>query len=176
MVLYMVECRFSDPVREQAWNDWYSGERLDELLSVPGFVGSQRHRALGRSPARYLAVHQIDGMEVFDSLAYQAIGGGGFLGYQDCITDWVRRFFKGTGDLARTAPDEVLLLTDAPAEQVTGCGAEFAWIREVNTGARRGLARVGPAQARELVGQGIWPIDAYVPLIAWRPGTGGTLG
>lgn len=174
-MLYMVECRFSDPAREQAWNAWYSGERLDELLSVPGFRGSQRHRALGRSPARYLAVHHIDGMAVFSSPAYKAIGGGGFLGYQDCITDWVRRFFEGAGELARTPADRVLLLTDAPAAAVAGCGADFAWIPEAGTNALRGLARVELAQARELVAQARWPLEAYAPLIDWRPGTGGRL-
>ena len=58
-MIYIVECAFTDPAREAAWNEFYSGEKLDTLLALPGFRASQRFRALTDVPAPYLAVHSI---------------------------------------------------------------------------------------------------------------------
>ena len=56
-MLYMAECRFTDPAQEEAWNAWYGGPRLDELLSVPGFLTSQRFKAVTPADSPYLAIH-----------------------------------------------------------------------------------------------------------------------
>ena len=45
-MIYMVECAFTDPTREDAWNNFYDGEKLATMLSLPGFRASQRFRPL----------------------------------------------------------------------------------------------------------------------------------
>ena len=45
-MIYTVECAFTDPSREAEWNRHYSGEKLDNLLRLPGWRTSQRFRAL----------------------------------------------------------------------------------------------------------------------------------
>ncbi len=45
-MLYVVECAYTDPQSEAAWNTFYNQEKLPALVSVPGFYASQRFRAL----------------------------------------------------------------------------------------------------------------------------------
>ncbi len=45
-MLYVVECAYTDPQSETAWNTFYNQEKLPALVSVPGFYASQRFRAL----------------------------------------------------------------------------------------------------------------------------------
>ncbi len=44
-MLYVVECAYTDPQSEAAWNTFYNQEKLPALVSVPGFYASQRFRA-----------------------------------------------------------------------------------------------------------------------------------
>jgi hypothetical protein len=54
---------------EEAFNDWYDKQHLQEVLEIPGFVGAQRYRAASVSgfpegsqvPNRYLATYEIEG-------------------------------------------------------------------------------------------------------------------
>ena len=170
-MLYMVECRFNDPAREAAWNEWYGGERLGELLAVPGFLTSQRFILLTDSGNYYLTVHSIRSMEVFQCPEYKAMGGGAFKGYQDCITDWVRRFFTGVDVAPAVSMDERLVVADAGRDVVAGCGVSFTWMQPVNqpgrapdTGGERGLACVGAAQADALQRQRPYRPAIYQPM------------
>lgn len=93
-MLYMVECDFSDRENEGAWNEWYSGPKLDELLSMPGFIATQRYKALTDCPAPYLAIHSIESPSVFANPAYKAKGGGRFGDWEPALmTNWSRRLF-----------------------------------------------------------------------------------
>lgn len=175
-LLYMVECRFNDPAREAAWNHWYGGERLGELLAVPGFLTSQRFIAATRPGNYYLTVHSIRSMEVFQSPAYLAMGGGAFKGYQGCITDWVRRFFSGLELAPRIAMDERLVVCDAGRAAVAGSGVAFAWMRPVgenDKGGERGVARIPAATADAQIWAKHWPIDIYSPMAEQRKGATG---
>jgi hypothetical protein len=170
-MLYMVECRFKDQAREAAWNEWYGGERLGELLAVPGFVSSQRFISLTHSGNHYLTVHSILSMEVFQCPEYMAMGGGAFQGYQDCITDWVRRFFTGLDVAPAVSMDERLAVVDAGRETVTGCGVPFAWMQPVNqpgraadSGGARGIARIGARLADEVLREQLYPLAIYKPM------------
>jgi len=115
-MLYIVECRFTDPARERAWNEWYSGRRIGELLAVPGFNTSQRFRSAVR-PAVYLAVHSITSLDVFATAEYKAMGGGAFQGYQDCIADWHRTFYHGMERAPAVPLGDYLGLRSAVAER-----------------------------------------------------------
>jgi hypothetical protein len=173
-MLYMVECRFNDPAREDGWNEWYSGKRLGELLAVPGFLASQRLLALTRPGRYYLALHSIGSLEVFQRPEYKAMGGGGFQGYQGCITDWVRRFFTGMDMAPAIASGERLVVADAGEASVVGSGLDFTWVRPVgddDRGGPRGLAVVDAATGARLVAEGRHPLDVYEPMVPRRSGT-----
>lgn len=172
----MVECRFSDPSRESAWNNWYGGERLGELLAVPGFLTSQRFIAATRAGNYYLTVHSISSMAVFQCAEYRAMSGGGFKGYQDCITDWVRRFFTGLEFAPRVTKNQRLAVTDAGRAAVVDCDVPFAWLRPVgenDTGGERGVACLSAAKAGTLLDTKRWPrwpVDIYIPMAEQRKG------
>ena len=116
-MLYMVECDFDDPAQEDAWNHWYSGEKLDELLANPGFTATQRFRALTDRPAAYLAVHSIDSADVFTNPAYASGGGGRFGDWEPALmTNWSRRLFDGLAQSPPVGPDECLVLMDGDGD------------------------------------------------------------
>jgi hypothetical protein len=76
---------FSNPVpgKEDAYNDWYSNQHLDDVLKVDGFVAAQRFKRVevagntaGASP--YMAIYEIeadDPQAVLDRLV-AAVGEG----------------------------------------------------------------------------------------------------
>ena len=55
---------FTNPVagREDAYNEWYDGIHVAEVLEVEGFVACQRFVANGAEgpPAKYVAVYEVD--------------------------------------------------------------------------------------------------------------------
>lgn len=170
-MLYMVECRFTDPAREAAWNEWYGGERLGELLAVPGFLTSQRFLSLTHAGNYYLTVHSIRDMAVFQGPEYKAMGGGAFKGYQDCITDWVRRFFTGVDVAPAVGADQRLVVADAARDALAGCGVALIWMQPVSqpgrapdSGGERGVACIGAAQADGLLRHQRFPLAIYQPM------------
>ena len=74
-MLYVVECAYTDPQSEAAWNTFYNQEKLPALVSVPGFYASQRFRALSEGCPCYLALHDIHDATIIDSDAYRRNGG-----------------------------------------------------------------------------------------------------
>ncbi|HCA9781343.1 TPA: hypothetical protein MYK64_004034 [Klebsiella quasipneumoniae subsp. similipneumoniae] len=111
-MLYVVECAYTDPQSEAAWNTFYNREKLPALVSVPGFHASQRFCAFSEGCPRYLALHDIRDAAVLDSDAYRRNGGGHFARWQSAIADWHRHLYLTTHALREVAPDEVLLLSD----------------------------------------------------------------
>lgn len=128
-MLYMVECGFADPAQEAAWNAWYSGPKLDELLAVPGFLAAQRFRALDHAPAPYLNLVSITSPEVFTSPAYRH-GGGGRFGHWDTalVIDWSRRLFTGLLEMPAVPNDMCLARLDMAPDQAPDLGVGFAWL------------------------------------------------
>jgi len=166
-MLYIAECRFTDPAREAAWNEWYGGRRLDELLSVPGFRTSQRFKAVTPVVSPYVAIHSIDGVEVFACAEYRAMSGGGFQGWQRYITDWKRNLFTGLDVAPAVATGEYLAMTDRTTEQVGHSGIRFAWLTNAGLDRSvplRGIARVSSHRAEEMVARHEPGIDFYAPL------------
>ena len=93
-MIYMVECAFTDPTREEEWNVFYGGDKLTTLLNLPGFRASQRFRAVTDVPAPYLAVHSIRDKTVLNQRVYRDAGGGTFSGWDDLVTNWDRNLFS----------------------------------------------------------------------------------
>ena len=113
-MLYVVECAYTDPQSEAAWNTFYNQEKLPALVSVPGFYASQRFRALSEDCPCYLALHDIHDATVIDSDAYRRNGGGHFARWQSAITDWHRHLYVADSGVREVRSDEVLLLSDTP--------------------------------------------------------------
>ncbi len=122
-MIYTVECSFAEPLRETEWNEFYSGRKLPALVSVSGFHTSQRFKAIRSGCPVYLAVHNIDGLDVLNGDEYREKGGGNFGRWQSDITDWHRNLYDGVDP---AAPDvttgEVLLLTSSGPDALAQLG------------------------------------------------------
>jgi len=127
-MIYTVECAFTEPARETAWNAWYDDEKLAALLSVPGFRASQCFRAIMHTAAPYLAVHAVRDAAVLEQSSYGAVGGGTFCGWDDLVTNWKRNLFSGMEAAPEVAPEECLVMTDDPAAADAAPGVDFAWL------------------------------------------------
>jgi hypothetical protein len=98
--LYIVRCNFAAADREQAWNDWYSGEKIRQMLAKPMFRAVQRFRLASGSGRRYLALWQVESREALNTAEYKA--DWGFADWRPCIVDWSRDLFEA-GDLDDSA-------------------------------------------------------------------------
>lgn len=56
-MLYMVECGFSDPAREEEWSAWYSGPKIARTLTVPGFLRSRPDHAAVATAGLTFSIH-----------------------------------------------------------------------------------------------------------------------
>jgi hypothetical protein len=175
-MLYMVECDFEDPAQEIAWNDWYSGQKLAELLMNPGFTATQRFRAITPRKAAYIAIHSIESADVFTDPAYKAGGHGRFGDWDPAlITNWSRRLFDGVAESPPVGPDELLLIVDGNAalpkdvEDVWLDGLDWSKVSQYRNAvaldasvAKRGIAVVPKSRASDLVK--IPGVTLYEPL------------
>ena len=111
-MLYVVECAYTDPQSEAAWNTFtQSGKTTGaglcaRFLRLPALPRSQRGLPL------LPALHDIHDATVIDSDAYRRNGGGHFARWQSAIADWHRHLYLTNNTLREVAPDEVLLLGD----------------------------------------------------------------
>ena len=167
----MVECRFTSPADEQAWNAWYSGPRIGELLAVPGFLTSQRFRSVTRSPSDYLAVHSIASLDVFSTPEYKAMGGGGFSHFPEHITDWVRRFFTGLIEMPAVVEGHCVVMADGGRSSVAGLPVRFEWVQPVGSDdvrGERGIAVIPMQQAKAVLAGAGAPVEVYEPIMVQR--------
>jgi hypothetical protein len=95
--VYIVRCNFSDPAKEQTWNDWYSGPKIAQMLRKPYFLSCQRFRRAAGTGRNYLALWVLQSPEAFKTKEYTS--DWGFFEWQPCITDWSRDLFEA-GDAA----------------------------------------------------------------------------
>ena len=77
-LIYTVELNFSDASKTDEWNAWYE-TYLKQLVSLDGLETAQRFRAkAGSEPTwDYLALCTVPNLDVYESVAYRKIGGGG---------------------------------------------------------------------------------------------------
>lgn len=125
-MLYTVECSYADPASEKDWNTFYSLEKLPALISVTGFITSQRFRALGTGCPAYLAIHTIADARVLNGEEYRLKGGGNFSHWQASVTDWQRSLYECEGLAPAVSDGQVLLLSTQPIDFIrkeTGCPA-----------------------------------------------------
>jgi hypothetical protein len=152
-MLYMVECGFADPAREQEWSSWYGGPKLAALLVVPGWRASQRFKSVAPISAPWLAVHSVPGAAFFTSAAYKNAGGGNFAEWGPLITNWSRNLFAGL-DVAPAVPEGALLAVADMSPGDYGLRQfPFTWLTAAGldkTVPDRGIAVLDGAEAARL--------------------------
>jgi hypothetical protein len=84
-----------DSSREEEFNDWYDAEHIPQMSAVTGFLTATRWVCVEGWP-RYLAIYDIESIEVLSSDAYRRATGGNF-------TPWSRRILGGVRGWRRTA-------------------------------------------------------------------------
>lgn len=118
-MIYMVDHIFTDPAQEPVWHEWYAGYR-QKLLSVPGIHSTQRFKAIGQTPSRFLAMYSIDSADAYTSEGYKKIGGGGSQSarFHPCYQLWTRNLFDGAARAPVVRNGQRVLVLDR-----TQCGA-----------------------------------------------------
>ena len=95
--VYVVRCRFTEPAKEQAWNAWYSGPKIAQMLRKPHFRTCQRFERVSGIGRNYLALWVLRSPDAFKTEQYTT--DWGFFEWAPHITDWSRDLFDG-GDAA----------------------------------------------------------------------------
>lgn len=160
-MLYFVECRFTHPDHEQAWNDFYSHDKLPALISVSGFSSSQRFRLVRGTAPPYLAIHTIRDAAVLDSAEYRDKGGGNFARWQSYITDWSRNVYDGAAAPLPASTECLLLTTDAATAAHYGLHAIHAVALDKNPN-KRWLGKIAAERAAAIPADAA--IDIYQPM------------
>ena len=94
-MIYMVEMALIATDRRVEWDAWYLSH-MHKLISIPGIRATQRFESLSQSASPFVALHQVDGPEVFASAAYTAKAGPGGTGeWRELMTNWYRNVFAG---------------------------------------------------------------------------------
>jgi hypothetical protein len=153
--VYIVRCNFTEPAKEQAWNDWYSGPKIEQMLRNPDFRTCQRFRRAAGRGRDYLALWTLQSPEALKSPQYLAQWG--FSDWTPLITDWSRDLFDG-GDAAEAdfavTPQGALLVV-----AFDGMSADDA------AAARAAVAKSEP----ELLWLPVAALDRHTPMIGLRP-------
>lgn len=170
-MIYMVECAFTDPAREDEWNVFYGGDKLTTLLALPGFRASQRFRAITPTKAPYLAVHSIRDASVLDQNIYRDVGGGTFSGWDDLVTNWDRNLFDGLETAPDVSSDDCLVLLDDRKAERAVPGVSFTWLHIAGldrTVAQRGFAVVDGGTGNDLADKIPDSLHVFAPLAGRR--------
>jgi hypothetical protein len=94
-MIYMVEMALIATDRRAEWDVWYLSH-MHKLISIPGIHATQRFESLGPAASPFVALHQVDGPEVFTSAPYRAKAGPGGTGeWQTLMNNWHRNVFAG---------------------------------------------------------------------------------
>lgn len=99
---YVVRCNFNDPTREDAWNTWYSGPKLRQMLEKPHFLTGQRFHRVAGTGRDYLAFWTLASADAFTTPEYT--NDWGFFEWRPYIIDWSRDLFEAEAGMTLTAP------------------------------------------------------------------------
>jgi hypothetical protein len=91
--VYIVRCNFTQPEKEQAWNAWYSGPKIAQMLAKPHFRTCQRFRLASGRGRSYLTLWTLQSPEAFKTAQYTS--DWGFFEWTRYVTDWSRDLFDG---------------------------------------------------------------------------------
>jgi hypothetical protein len=153
--VYIVRCNFTAPAKEQAWNAWYSGPKIKQMLAQPYFRSCQRFRRAAGNGRDYLALWTLASPEALKTAEYTAQWG--FAEWAPYITDWSRDLFDG-----RHAPEGAFAVEALGALQVMsfdGISADQA----------KAASDTIAQSEREVIWLPIAGLDRHTPLIGLRP-------
>ena len=115
-MIYMVEMGFSAHGLREKWDDWYLSH-MKMLITIPGIRATQRFETLHDHVQPYVALHEVDGPQVFTSDAYKAKAGPASTGpWRELHTNWVRNVFDGLENTPDVPMNAFLVLVEAGAE------------------------------------------------------------
>jgi hypothetical protein len=89
--VYIVRCNFTEPAKERAWNAWYSGPKIAQMLAKPHFRSCQRFERMSGIGRNYLALWTLGSPDAFKTEQYTT--DWGFFEWAPHITDWSRDLF-----------------------------------------------------------------------------------
>jgi hypothetical protein len=154
-MIYMVEMALLDTERRAEWDAWYVAHQ-HRLLSIPGIHASQRFETIHPAASPFVALHEVDGPEVFTSSAYQAKAGPSNTGeWQTRMANWHRNVFRGLDHTPDVPMDARLVVVERDCESALPRDVDLRWMEAVGLDRsvrRRGLAVMRPAQADLLAG------------------------
>jgi hypothetical protein len=133
-MIYMVEMALaaSEEHRRAEWEAWYLAHQK-MLLTIPGFIASQRFESIEPVDAPFVALHEVSGPEVFESEAYRAKAGPAGTGeWRDKMTNWHRNLFTGLDHTPDVAPNQWLAVIEdgVPASRCVDMMA-MHWLESV---------------------------------------------
>lgn len=91
MFAYIVRCNFTASDKEAAWNAWYSGPKMAQMLAKPLFCSCQRFKRASGIGRDYLALWTVRSPDAFVSREYTS--DWGFFDWEAFVTDWSRDLF-----------------------------------------------------------------------------------
>lgn len=89
---YVVRCNFNEPEKEKAWNDWYSGPKLKQMLAKPYFLTTRRYYRVAGTGRNYVAFWTLASSQAFETTEYKS--DWGFFEWRPFIIDWSRDLFE----------------------------------------------------------------------------------
>ena len=98
--VYIVRCNFTAPAKEQAWNAWYSGPKIEQMLAKPHFRTCQRFRLAAGSGAIIWRCGRCGRRSIPDRGVHLRLG---FFEWASHVTDWSRDLFDGGAPRKRTS-------------------------------------------------------------------------
>jgi hypothetical protein len=154
-MIYMVEMALLETSRRVEWDAWYVAHQ-HRLLSIPGIHASQRFEAIHAAASPFVALHEVDGPEVFTSATYREKAGPTNTGeWQSKMGNWHRNVFRGLDQSPDVPMDARLVVVERDCEGALPRDAMVRWMETVGLDQsvrRRGLAIMPPAQADLLAG------------------------
>jgi hypothetical protein len=153
--VYVVRCRFTEPAREQAWNAWYSGPKIEQMLAQPLFRTCQRFRRAAGTGRDYLTVWTVENPQALATRQYRAQWG--FAEWTPHITDWSRDLFDGG-----SASEAALAV---PADGALAVAAFDHMSEDAAAAARDKVARAEP----DMMWLPAIGLDRHTPIIGLHP-------
>jgi len=153
--VYIVRCNFTEPAKEQAWNAWYSGPKIEQMLAKPYFRTCQRFRIAAGTGRKYLTLWTLQSPDAFKTAEY--ISDWGFFEWAPYIVDWSRDLFDGG-----PAPERSFAVPlEGSLHTVTFDGMD----EEEANAARAVIANHAP----EIMWLPVAGLDRHTPFIGVRP-------
>jgi hypothetical protein len=149
-MIYMVEMALLDTARRAEWEVWYTAHQ-HHLLSIPGIHASQRFECIHPAASPFVALHEVDGPDVFTSDAYRNGAGPANTGeWQTKMGNWHRNLFRGLDHTPNVPMDARLVIVERGTEGSLPRDAIVRWLEAVGLDQsvrRRGIVVMAPSQA-----------------------------